>query len=597
MKTIRNFSIIAHVDHGKSTLADRLMEVCGAIDKKNANAQLLDSMELERERGITIKSQMVRLIWKGDNAQEWIFNLLDTPGHVDFSYEVSRALAACEGVLLLVDACQGVEAQTLAHLWKAVDYGHEIIPVFNKIDLPSADVVRVTQELEETTGLDVSSALSISAKTGEGVGEVLKAIAERIPAPQDHTDKPLRALVVDSWYDRYLGAVALVRIKEGTLKVKKMVRFMASKCEAEVETLGYFTPHKVKVTALQCGELGFVVTGIKDISLMRVGDTLTDQAPAAAHPLQGFKPLRQVVFCGIFSTDGEEYDHLKESLGRLSLNDASFSWQAEHSSALGHGFRCGFLGLLHLEIITERLRREFDIDTIITPPSVVYRVVMKDGEVLSLHNPSLMPDATQIERIEEPWIEATIVVGQDHVGAVLDLCAQRRGEQVSLSWSGTRAVAVWKLPLAEVVYDFHDRLKSVSRGFASFDYELGDFHPSDIVVVSILLNGESVDALSFISHRKDAERRGRGLCQRLKEVIPRQLYAVPIQAAIGGRIIARETISALRKDVTAKCYGGDISRKRKLLEKQKKGKKRMRRLGKIDVPSEAFFAVLKSENR
>ena len=595
MESIRNFSIIAHVDHGKSTLADRLMELCGAIDKNKSKAQALDSMELERERGITIKSQTVRLSWRDETDKEWIFNLLDTPGHVDFSYEVSRALAACESVLLLVDACQGVEAQTLAHLWKAVEHDHVIIPVFNKIDLPAADVERVTAELEETSGLRSEHALTISAKTGEGVAAIAPLLVTHMPPPQGDPHAPLQALVVDSWYDSYLGAVALVRIKAGVLQRHHRVRFMASQAEAEVEKLGFFTPRKQEANQLQCGEIGFLVTGIKNIALMRVGDTVTSVKKPASQPLAGFKPLRQVVFCGMFPHDADDYDHLKEALGRLSLNDASFSWQAEHSAALGHGFRCGFLGLLHLEIIAERLRREFNLEIITTPPSVIYHVIGKDGRHQPLHNPSAMPDISAIAHIEEPWIEATIVVSQDHIGGVLDLCASRRGEQIRLSWSGKRAIAVWRLPLAEVVYDFHDQLKSVSRGFASFDYEMTGFATADIVVVSILLNGERVDALSFMSHRQYAERRGRKMCERLKAIIPRQLFAVPIQAAIGGRIIARETLSAMRKDVTAKCYGGDITRKRKLLEKQKAGKKRMKRFGSIDLPSEAFFAVLKDD--
>lgn len=593
LSTIRNFSIIAHIDHGKSTLADRLIEYCGAIESREMKQQILDSMDIERERGITIKAQTVRLTYKAKDGKTYTLNLMDTPGHVDFAYEVSRSLAACEGSLLVVDASQGVEAQTLANVYQAIDNNHEIIPILNKIDLPAAEPDRVKAQIEDVIGLDASDALLISAKTGIGIEDVLEAIVNRLPAPEGDAAAPLKALLVDSWYDAYLGVIILVRIKDGILTKGAKIRMMGTSATYDVERVGVFTPKKVMVDKLMPGEVGFITASIKHVADCKVGDTITEERRLTAEPLPGFKPSVPVVFCGLFPTDAAEFDHLRESLSRLQLNDASFQFEAESSTALGYGFRCGFLGLLHLEIIQERLEREFDLDLITTAPSVVYRMHMTDGTIKELHNPSDMPDVMKIDFIEEPWIKATILVPDTYLGSILTLCTDRRGEQIDLTYAGNRAMVVYRLPLNEVVFDFYDRLKSVSKGYASFDYHLDSYRESDVVKVSILVNAEPVDALSMMVHRGRAESRGRILCERLKELIPRQLFKIAIQAAIGGKVIARETISALRKDVTAKCYGGDISRKRKLLDKQKKGKKRMRQFGNVEIPQSAFIAALK----
>jgi GTP-binding protein LepA len=593
---IRNFAIIAHIDHGKSTLADRIIERCGGLDAREMQAQVLDSMELERERGITIKAQTVRLTYPARDGETYVFNLVDTPGHVDFAYEVSRSLRACEGSILLVDATQGVEAQTLANAYQAIDADHEIIPVLNKIDLPAAEPERIKAQIHDIVGLDADDALAISAKTGAGVDEVLEAIVKRLPPPKGEAAAPLKALLVDSWYDPYLGVVTLLRVRDGHIVKGQRIRMMGTGSSHQVDRVGVLTPKPLAIEgALGPGEIGFITASIKDIADTRVGDTITDDRKPAATPLPGFRPSQPVVFCGMFPTDAAEFEDLRESLGRLRLNDASFEFEPEHSAALGFGFRCGFLGLLHLEIIQERLVREFDLDLVLTAPSVVYRIARTDGSTLELHNPSDMPDPTQILRIEEPWIRATILLPDEYLGQVLALCTEKRGEQVELTYVGQRAMLVYRLPLNEVVYDFYDRLKSYSRGYASFDYQLDGYALSDLVKLSILINGDPVDSLSLIVHRLMAESRGRALCQRLKDLIPRQMYQVAIQAAIGGRIIARETVKAFRKDVLAKCYGGDITRKRKLLEKQKAGKKRMRQVGKVEIPQEAFLAALKME--
>jgi GTP-binding protein LepA len=590
---IRNFAIIAHIDHGKSTLADRLIQRCGAIADREMRDQILDSMDIERERGITIKAQTVRLEYPAKDGKTYQLNLMDTPGHVDFAYEVSRSLAACEGSILVVDASQGVEAQTLANVYQALDAGHDIVPVLNKIDLPAAEPDRVRQQIEDVIGLDASDAVLISAKSGIGIDDVLEALVARLPPPEGEVDAPLQALLVDSWYDSYLGVIILVRIKNGVLKRGQKIRMMASGAVYDVDSVGYFTPKLVKCDQLGPGEMGFLTAGIKAVADTNVGDTITEDRRPAAQPLAGFKPSVPVVWCGLFPVDAADYEDLRESLAKLRLNDASFQFEPETSAALGFGFRCGFLGLLHLEIIQERLEREFNLDLITTAPSVVYNVTLTNGEVETLHNPADMPDVARIDHIEEPWIKATIMVPDEYLGAVLQLCTERRGQQVDLTYAGNRAMAVYRLPLNEVVFDFYDRLKSVSRGYASFDYEMERYAESDLVKVSILVNQEPVDALSFIVHRANAESRGRAICQRLKELIPRQMFQIAVQAAIGGRIVARETISALRKDVLAKCYGGDISRKRKLLEKQKEGKKRMRQFGKVEIPQSAFLAALK----
>lgn len=593
LSTIRNFSIIAHIDHGKSTLADRLIEYCGGLESREMKQQILDSMDIERERGITIKAQTVRLTYKAKDGVTYTLNLMDTPGHVDFAYEVSRSLAACEGSLLIVDASQGVEAQTLANVYQAIDNNHEIIPILNKIDLPAAEPDRVKAQIEDVIGLDASDALLISAKTGIGIEDVLEAIVTRLPAPTGDQAAPLKAMLVDSWYDPYLGVMILVRIKEGVLTKGAKIRMMGTGGSYEVERVGFFTPKKVMIDKLMPGEVGFITASIKHVADCKVGDTITEERRLTAEPLPGFKPSVPVVFCGLFPVDAADFDHLRESLGRLQLNDASFQFEAESSTALGYGFRCGFLGLLHLEIIQERLEREFDLDLITTAPSVVYRLHMTSGTMMELHNPSDMPDVMKIASIEEPWIKATILVPDTYLGSILTLCTERRGEQIDLTYAGNRAMVVYRLPLNEVVFDFYDRLKSVSKGYASFDYHLDCYKESDVVKVNILVNAEPVDALSMIIHRGRAEARGRILCERLKDLIPRQLFKIAIQAAIGGKVIARETISAMRKDVTAKCYGGDISRKRKLLDKQKAGKKRMRQFGNVEIPQSAFIAALK----
>ena len=593
LSLIRNFAIIAHIDHGKSTLADRLIEFCGGLEKREMQEQVLDSMDIERERGITIKAQTVRLNYKAKDGKTYQLNLMDTPGHVDFSYEVSRSLASCEGSVLVVDATQGVEAQTLANVYLAIDNNHEIIPVLNKIDLPSADPVRVKTQIEDVIGLDTSDAVETSGKTGLGVDELLEAIVRRLPAPQGDVDAPLKALLIDSWYDPYLGVIILVRIKDGILKRKTQIRMMSNNSTYLVDKVGIFTPKMQDIDALYPGEIGFITASIKSVSDCHVGDTITDNKAPCAQALQGFKPSVPVVFCSIFPVDSSEYEALKDALAKLKLNDASIDYQNENSAALGLGFRCGFLGLLHMEIIEERLEREFDLDLIITAPSVAYKINMTDGSQITLHNPADMPDLTQIKSIEEPWVKATILVPDNYLGAVLKLCTERRGEQVELTYAGSRAMVVYKIPLNEIVFDFYDRLKSITSGYASFDYEIIGYEESDLVKVEILINEEPIDALAFLSHRSDAESRGRQICERLKDLIPRHLFKIPIQAAIGGRIVARETISALRKDVTAKCYGGDVTRKRKLLEKQKKGKKKMRQFGKVEIPQSAFIEALR----
>jgi GTP-binding protein LepA len=586
---IRNFSIIAHIDHGKSTLADRLIQATGGLSDREMSEQVLDNMDIERERGITIKAQTVRLDWKGH-----VLNLMDTPGHVDFAYEVSRSLAACEGALLVVDAAQGVEAQTLANVYQSIEHDHEIVPVINKIDLPAAEPEKVKAEIEEVIGLDASHAILASAKSGIGIAEVLDAVVERIPAPRGDADAPLKAMLVDSWYDPYLGVVILVRVVDGTLRKGQQVTFMQAGTQHLVDRVGCFRPKIEQLTALGPGEIGFITAQIKDVAQARVGDTLTDARRPAAQALPGFKEVQPVVFCGLFPVDANDFEKLRESISKLRLNDASFSFEMETSAALGFGFRCGFLGLLHLEIIQERLTREYDLDLITTAPSVVYEIELTHGGgQLELHNPADMPDPNRIARISEPWIEATIYVPDEYLGSILKLCQDRRGIQKNLTYVGGRAQVTYELPLNEVVFDFYDRLKSISRGYASFDYHQVGYREGDLVKMSILVNNEPVDALSMIVHRGTAESRGRGMCERLKDLIPRHLFKIPIQAAIGGKVIARETIAALRKDVTAKCYGGDITRKRKLLEKQKEGKKRMREYGSVSIPQEAFIAALR----
>ncbi len=585
---IRNFSIVAHIDHGKSTLADRLIQKCGAVSDREMKAQILDNMDIERERGITIKAQTVRLKYK-----DYILNLIDTPGHVDFGYEVSRSLHACEGSLLVVDATQGVEAQTLANVYKALDANHEIVPVINKIDLPAADPDRVKNQIEDVIGLDCTNCPLISAKTGIGIDEVLDVIVNRLPAPQGDPKAPLKAMLVDSWYDAYLGIVVLVRVVDGTLKKNEQIQFMSTGATYKVERLGYFTPKMMDTNEIQTGELGFVICGVKTIGETKVGDTITDEKTPCAEALPGFKPSQSVVFCSMFPVDMSDYEALKEAIEKLQLNDASFQFTPDKSMALGQGFRCGFLGLLHMEIIQERLNREFNLDLITTAPSVAYKVYKTNGTELVMHNPADMPDVTTIRKIEEPWVKATILTPDDYLGSILQLCTERRGEQLDLTYVGNRAMAVYRLPLNEIVFDFYDRLKSISRGYASFDYEVDEYRESDLVRVNILVHGEQVDALAFLVHRSQAERRGRQICARLKDLIPRHQFKIPIQASIGGKIIAREDISAYRKDVTAKCYGGDITRKRKLLEKQKEGKKRMRQFGSVEIPQNAFIQALK----
>jgi GTP-binding protein LepA len=593
MSNIRNFSIIAHIDHGKSTLADRIIELCGGLEKREMKDQVLDSMDIERERGITIKAQTVRLNYHAKDGQDYILNLIDTPGHVDFAYEVSRSLSACEGSILVVDASQGVEAQTLANVYHAIDANHEIVVVLNKVDLPAADVEGVKKQIEEVIGLDASDAIPISAKSGLGVDQVLEAIINKLPAPKPSTSDKLCALLVDSWYDQYLGVVILVRVFDGEIRSGMKIKMMAAGATYIVDAVGVFLPKKTTVDSLKAGEVGFITASIKEVSDCHVGDTITEEKNPCEIALPGFKPSGQVVFCGIFPVDASEFDKLKESLQKLHLNDASFSFEMETSAALGFGFRCGFLGLLHLEIIEERLEREFNLDIIMTAPSVIYHVFQTNGEVLDLHNPAEMPEIVKIDKIEEPWIKATVIVPEAYLGSVLALCEDKRGEQIDMHFIGDRAVVQYNLPLNEIVFDFYDRLKSTTKGYASFDYQTTGYREGDLVKVSILVNGDPVDALSMIVHKSKAEKRGRALCTKLKDLIPKQLFKIAIQAAIGGKIIARETVSAYRKDVLAKCYGGDITRKRKLLEKQKEGKKRLRKFGDVEIPQKAFIEALK----
>jgi GTP-binding protein LepA len=595
IENIRNFSIVAHIDHGKSTLADRLIQLTGAMDAREmaGKEQVLDNMDIERERGITIKAQTVRLNYKAKNGQTYVLNLIDTPGHVDFAYEVNRSLAACEGSLLVVDASQGVEAQTLANVYQAINNNHEIVPVLNKIDLPAAEPEKIRAQIEEVIGIDASGAIGISAKTGEGVPDVLEAIVHKLPAPKGDRNAPLKALLVDSWYDAYLGVVVLVRIIDGTMKKNQRIRMMGAKAAYDLDRVGVINPKKVEVDELGPGEIGFFTASIKEVADTRVGDTITDDRKPVEQALPGFRPAQPVVFCGLFPVDAAEFENLRSAMSKLRLNDASFSFEMETSAALGFGFRCGFLGLLHLEIIQERLSREFDLELIATAPSVIYEIRKIDGSVMELHNPVDMPDVVQIEEIQEPWIKATILTPDEYLGSVIKLCQDRRGNQKNLAYVGARAMVEYELPLNEVVFDFYDRLKSISKGYASFDYKMDDRRPGDLVRLSILVNNEPVDALAMLVHRTRAEQRGRAMCEKLKELIPPHMFQVPIQAAIGGKVIARETVRALRKDVTAKCYGGDATRKRKLLDKQKEGKKKMRQYGKVDIPQEAFIAALK----
>jgi len=593
LKHIRNFSIVAHIDHGKSTLADRLIQTTGGLAEREMQQQVLDNMEIERERGITIKAQTVRLEYKANNGETYVLNLIDTPGHVDFAYEVNRSLAACEGSLLVVDASQGVEAQTLANVYQAMEVDHEIVPVLNKIDLPAAEPDRVKQQIEDVIGLDASDAVEISAKTGIGIDKVLEAVVERLPAPEGDRNAPLRAMLVDSWYDAYLGVIVLIRVIDGTIKKGQKVKMMNTGAIYDLDRVGVFTPKLVEMEELGPGEIGFITASIKEVADTNVGDTITDAKKPCEQALDGFRPAQPVVFCGLFPVDANDFEDLRAAMGKLRLNDASFSFEMETSAALGFGFRCGFLGLLHLEIIQERLSREFDLDLIATAPSVVYELGLRDDTEVKLHNPADMPDVMKIEEIREPWIKANILTPDEYLGPILKLCQDRRGIQTDLTYVGTRAMVQYDLPLNEVVFDFYDRLKSISKGYASFDYQISDYRAGDLVKMSVLVNGEPVDALSMLVHRNAAEARGRVMCEKLKELIPQHLFKIPIQAAIGGKVIARETISALRKDVTAKCYGGDASRKRKLLDKQKKGKKKMRQFGKVEIPQEAFIKALK----
>ena len=595
-KHIRNFSIIAHIDHGKSTLADRLIQLTGGLSVREMSEQVLDNMDIERERGITIKAQTVRLDYKAEDGETYQLNLIDTPGHVDFAYEVNRSLAACEGSLLVVDASQGVEAQTLANVYQAIDVDHEIVPILNKVDLPAADCERVNQQIEDVIGLDTSHAVNISAKTGLGIDDVLEAIVTQLPAPAGEHDAPLQAMLVDSWYDAYLGVVVLVRVIDGVMKRGQKIRMMSTGATHLVDQVGVFRPKRDTVSELGPGEIGYFTAAIKEVADTRVGDTVTEERRPCEVALEGFKPSQPVVFCGLFPTDSSQFEDLRDAMAKLRLNDASFEFEMETSAALGFGFRCGFLGLLHLEIIRERIEREFDIDLITTAPSVIYQLHMTDGTMVELHNPADMPDVMKVDHIDEPWINASILVPDDYLGAVLKLCEDRRGRQRNLSYAGARAMLEYELPLNEVVFDFYDRLKSVTRGYASFDYQLSEYRTGDLVKMSILVNAEPVDALSTIVHKDNAESRGRAMCERLKGLIPRHLFKIPIQAALGGKVIARETIAALRKDVTAKCYGGDVSRKRKLLDKQKEGKKKMRQFGRVDIPQDAFIKALKMDD-
>lgn len=594
---IRNFSIIAHIDHGKSTLADRLIEFCGGLQAREMSAQVLDSMDIEQERGITIKAQTVRLNYKAKDGKTYALNLMDTPGHVDFAYEVSRCLAACEGSLLVVDASQGVEAQTLANVYQAIDNNNELIPVLNKIDLPAADPERVKEQIEDVIGIDTSDAIVASAKSGIGIEDILEAIVKRLPPPEGVLDAPLKALLVDSWYDQYLGVVNLLKIVDGKISKGMKIKMLATGAVYTIDEVGVFSPKRKPVAALTSGEVGYISASIKKISDCKVGDTISEEKTAdLIEPFPGFRPTQSVVFCGLYPADASDFDFLRESLGKLALNDSSFNYEMESSTALGFGFRCGFLGLLHLEIVQERLEREFDVNLITTAPSVIYKIYLKDGNMFELHNPADMPDVTLIEYMEEPWIEATILVPDEYLGSVLALCTEKRGVQKTLTYVGNRAMLIYRLPLNEIVFDFYDRLKSCSRGYASFDWKMDGYEESDLVKLTILVNKEPVDALSGIVHKSRSETRGRELCERLAELIPRQLFQIAIQAAIGGKIIARETVKAVRKDVLAKCYGGDVSRKRKLLDKQKKGKKKMRSIGNVDIPQSAFIAALKLNN-
>ncbi|GGC17980.1 elongation factor 4 [Novosphingobium marinum] len=598
LKNIRNFSIIAHIDHGKSTLADRLIQLTGGLTEREMSEQVLDNMDIERERGITIKAQTVRLSYSASDGETYELNLMDTPGHVDFAYEVSRSLAACEGALLVVDAAQGVEAQTLANVYQSIEHDHEIVPVINKIDLPAAEPDKVRAEIEDIIGIDASQAVLTSAKSGIGIEDVLEAVVARIPPPSGERDAPLKAMLVDSWYDPYLGVVILVRVMDGVIKKGLQVRFMQGGTEHLIDRVGCFAPKRTDLSELGPGEIGFITAQIKEVEQAKVGDTITTVKGGADKALPGYKEVQPVVFCGLFPVDASDFEKLRDSIGKLRLNDASFSYEMETSAALGFGFRCGFLGLLHLEIIQERLSREYDLDLITTAPSVVYRIQLghtknEEAKTIELHNPADYPDPNRIEWIEEPWIKATIYTPDEYLGAILKLCQDRRGIQRELTYVGGRAQVTYELPLNEVVFDFYDRLKSISRGYASFDYEQIGLREGDLVKMNILVNAEPVDALSLIVHRSVAEERGRGMCERLKDLIPRHLFKIPVQAAIGGKVIARETIAALRKDVTAKCYGGDITRKKKLLEKQKKGKARMREYGNVSIPQEAFIAALR----
>jgi len=593
---IRNFSIVAHIDHGKSTLADRLIQETKTVADRDMKEQLLDAMDIERERGITIKANTVRLEYDADNGERYILNLIDTPGHVDFAYEVSRSMRAVEGSLLVVDSTQGVEAQTLANVYQAIDADHEIVPVLNKIDLPASDCDRVAEQIEDVIGIDATGAIQVSAKTGVGIHEVLEAIVHELPAPTGTLDAPLKAMLVDSWYDPYLGVVVLIRIMDGTLKKGDRIRMMQTGAVYPVDRIGVFRPAMQNVDMLGPGEIGFITASIKQVRDTKVGDTITTEKKGCDTPLPGFQPSVPVVFCGLFPVDSNEFEDLRDAIEKLALNDASFSHEMETSAALGFGFRCGFLGLLHLEVIRDRLEREYDIELITTAPSVVYHLYMKDGEMRELHNPADMPDITHVDHIEEPRIKATILVPDEYLGDVLKLCQDRRGIQLDLTYAGTRAMVVYDLPLNEVVFDFYDRLKSVTKGYASFDYALTGYREDNLVKMQVLVNEEPVDALSMMVHRDRAEMRGRAMCEKLKDLIPRHMFKIPIQAAIGGKVIARETLSALRKDVTAKCYGGDATRKKKLLEKQKAGKKKMRQFGKVDIPQEAFISALKMDS-
>jgi len=593
LSSIRNFSIVAHIDHGKSTLADRLIQFCGGLSDREMKEQVLDSMELERERGITIKAQTVRLNYTSKDGKKYILNLMDTPGHVDFAYEVSRSLAACESSLLIVDSTQGVEAQTLANAYQAINNDHEILPVLNKVDLPSSEPEKIKEQIEDVLGIDSSDASLVSAKTGQGVNQLLEKIVANLPSPKGTLEEPLKCMLVDSWYDSYLGVIVLVRVINGQLKKNQKIRFMAAGATHTIDRVGIFSPKPTEVDTLGPGEIGFINSGIKSVSDCKVGDTITEEKNPTTEPLPGFKPSQPVVFCGMFPVDSDEYEHLRDSMVKLALNDSSFSYEPEVSPALGYGFRCGFLGLLHLEIIRDRFDLEFNLELVTTAPSVVYKINMNDGSVVDLHNPTDMPDPVRIDTIEEPWIKATIIVPDEYLGVVLELCTSKRGIQINLNYAGTRAMVEYKLPLNEVVFDFYDRLKSITKGYASFDYELIGYEVNDLVKVSIMINGDPVDALSLIVHRERSQQRGRALCERLKDLIPRQQFKVAIQAAIGGKIIARETVASFRKDVTQKLYGGDVTRKNKLLDKQKKGKKRMRQFGKVDIPQNAFLNALK----